>query len=566
MVGIRVVAVFDIQAEADINHVASDECAVIEGVGEGGFCITIGHGLVVGFDNDILWRDGRLCRVDEDGIRKSDIIVLEIFAGEHVGREARACDGFGITDVLGVEVVFDAGVVELDIVAVDHLIHDEFVTFGFGGTVIFLVFGGETDLNLLRGDIRLRRFDEGDIVVLEVIAGEHGIVIAFCGDGLVLAGILGVEGVIQPGVVEVDVVAFEHGAHVDFVELSIFVAVIDLVVGGEANLDGELRDVRLRRIDEGDVIVLEIITGEHGVGVEAGGGDGLVLAGVLGVEIVFERGSVEVDIVAFENGAHVELVKFGDGVAVIDLVVGGESDLDGERRDVRLGRVVEREVVVVHVVADDDEFAVRRDGLVRADVLVGEGVGHICVEDADDVAVHEAVDGEVAVALGVGVAVIDLVLRVEDDGDVSGRDIQGGVVEGVVVVLGVGENMAVLDDHAGVEAGSHIAAGGKVAVLDLVVQRDGERVAGGEGVFVEGVLSVEGGHGVAVDHFLSHRRNGDVAQVDRQVAEVIDDVVVARDDVAVRVVDGGDGGDGIRVFAGLDVAGIGDVCVIDVET
>ena len=60
-----------------------------------------------------------------------------------------------------------------------------------------------------------------------------------------MAGILGVEGVIQPGVVEVDVVAFEHGAHVDFVELSIFVAVIDLVIGGEADLDGELRDVRL---------------------------------------------------------------------------------------------------------------------------------------------------------------------------------------------------------------------------------------------------------------------------------------------------------------------------------
>ena len=336
-----------------------------------------------------------------------------------------------------------------------------------------------------------------------------------------------------------------------------------LVIGDDRN--GEVGDVGGRRVDKRDVVVLDIRAGEHGVGVEAGGRDGLVFAGLLRVEVVFDAGVVELDVVAFEDVIHDEVDAFGGRVAVVLLVRGGESDFDWQRRDVRFRRVVEREVVVVHVVADDDEFAVRRDGLVRADVLVGEGVGHICVEDADDVAVHEAVDGEVAVALGVGVAVIDLVLRVEDDGDVSGRDIQGGVVEGVVVVLGVGEDMAVFDDHAGVEAGGDVAAGGDIIVFDVISQRDIEVVAGGEGVFVEGVLSGEIRHLVAVGHFLRLRGDGDVAQVDGQVAEVVVDGVVARDDVAVRVVDGGDGGDGIRVFAGFNVAGIGEGRVIDIK-
>ena len=329
-------------------------------------------------------------------------------------------------------------------------------------------------------------------------------------------------------------------------------SVIDLVVGGESDFDGELHDVGGRRFDERDVVVGEIVAREHGFLVSLCR-YGFVFTCVLVGEGVLDAFIIELDVVAFEHLIHDEIDARSILIAIIDLVVGGEADFDGLRRDARFGRVVEREVVVVHIVADSDEFTRGCDGLVFADVLVFEGVGHLCVEDGDGVSVNEAIEHEVAFTLCVGVAVIDFVFRVEDDSDVALQDVQRGVVERVVVVLIVGENMAVFDDHARVETGSDVAAGGHVFVGDFIGQRDIERVAGGEGVFIEGVLSGEFGHLVAVGHFLRLCSDRDIALRDGQVAEVVDDVIVASDDIAVIVIDCSDGGDGVNVFANLDV-------------
>ena len=125
--------------------------------------------------------------------------------------------------------------------------------------------------------------------------------------------------------------------------------------------------------------------------------------------------------------------------------------------------------------------------------------------------------------------------------------------------------MGVFDNHSGMEAGDHVAAGGHVIVFDFVIQRNVERVAVGEFVHIEGVLSVEIRHVIAVGHGLILCRNGDVAKIDGQAAEFVVDFVVARDDIAFRVVNVGGGGDDIFVFASLDMVGIRVVAGIDVQ-
>ena len=115
--------------------------------------------------------------------------------------------------------------------------------------------------------------------------------------------------------------------------------------------------------------------------------------------------------------------------------------------------------------------------------------------------------------------------------------------------------MGGLDDHAGVEAGGHVAAGGLVAVFDLVIERDSQCVSCGKSIRVERVSVFNGEirHRVTVNHFLRGGSDGDVALLYGQISEVVYDGVVIRDDGTVFIIDGGDGCDGVRVFAEHDV-------------
>ena len=165
------------------------------------------------------------------------------------------------------------------------------------------------------------------------------------------------------------------------------------------------------------------MAGEHGI-FEARGGDGLAIADVLGVEVVFESGIIELDVVAFEDVVHEKVDAFGGGVAVIDLVVGGETDGDGQRRDVRLGRIIERDVVVLELGTAQESFriAFRSDGLAVTDVLVRECVVHLGRVNRDIAVRDDTVDGD-TYKCSVGIAVIDLVVGGKSDGNVLGSDI-----------------------------------------------------------------------------------------------------------------------------------------------
>ena len=220
-------------------------------IGKGWIGVAVDHGLVIGDDRDGQVGDVRSRSIDED-----DVIVLEIRSGEHGFVIAGGGDGFVFTGLFGIEVVFDGGVVERDVVAFKDFIHDELIARGDGVAVVGLVMGGETDIDGQRRDGGERCVHERDIVVLEIRAGKHGFVIACSGDGLVRTDILRVEVVFDGGVVELDVVAFENFVHEKIDTLGNCIAIIDLVAGGETDVDGQLRDVRQSRIGEGDFVII----------------------------------------------------------------------------------------------------------------------------------------------------------------------------------------------------------------------------------------------------------------------------------------------------------------------
>ena len=257
MGGIGDVRVVDVEAQLNRDCMTFGKIAFII-IGKGRFRVTIGHGFVIGDDRDGEERDvGGRC-IDE-----GDVVVGEIRTGEHgVGVEAGGRDSLVFAGFLRVEVVFDAGVVELDIVAFEDFVHDELVTRGDGVAVIGLVVGGESDADGQRRDVRQGRVDKRDVVVGEIRTGEQAVIVTFRRDGLFFAGVLVVEVVDERGVVEGDVVAFEDFVHDERVAFGGGVAVIDLVRNCETDVDGQRRDVGQSRVDERDVVVSEIGAGE----------------------------------------------------------------------------------------------------------------------------------------------------------------------------------------------------------------------------------------------------------------------------------------------------------------
>ena len=167
----------------------------------------------------------------------------------------------------------------------------------------------------------------------------------------------------------------------------------------------------------GDGVVADV-----GAGVGAGEGDGLAGARVLGVE---GAGGGDGEVVAIDEAAErcVASANGCDGVAVIDLVAGGDAG-DGQFLgcDVRAcgSRVVGEYIVACTGAGEGDAGDGDRFG--SADVLVGEGpAGAI---DAEYVVAEDAGEGSaLGVERGVGVAVVDLVLS----GDARHRRDAGAV-------------------------------------------------------------------------------------------------------------------------------------------
>ena len=228
--------------------------------------------------------------------------------------------------------------------------HIELIARGDGVAVINLIFGGEADGDFERRDVSLGRFNEYEIVVVDIFASKELCFVAFCCDGLACADVLGVEIVNKCGVVERDFITVDDIAHIKLIAYGDGVAVINLIFGGEADGDFKRRDGGDRCVHECDVVVLKIRAGEHGF-VIACCGHGLIRTDVLGIEVVFDGGVVELDVVAFDHIVHEKSGTIGCCIAVVDLVVGGEADVDFPRRDLRQSHVIERHVVVMELVA-----------------------------------------------------------------------------------------------------------------------------------------------------------------------------------------------------------------------
>ena len=457
-------------------------------------------GLAVGGDSA---GDGQLGNIRRGRAVERDVIVASVGA-RHGSADIHRLAGAGVLVAKAA-----TGTGHGQVVIVQHTVQAA-VGDGLDIAVIDLAIGSDSAGDRQLGNVGRGRAVERDVIVASICTGD-------CSRHIDrLAGPRILVGKAAAGAGDAQVVVVQHAIQTTMGR-RIAIAVIGLAVGGDHARDCPLGNVGLRRGIECHLVVL-------GIGAAQGPGDRHRFTGssILVAELTgAAHGHAIVGHHAVQAATAQVALGHGVGIAVVDLVVGGDRSGNRPPVNVRRRGGIERDVVVASIGAGDCARHVDRLACTRVLVaeLTGAAHGHI-------VTAHHAIQtatAQLALGHGIGIAVVDLVVGSDRSGNRSlvNVGLRGGI-ERDVVVIGIGTS-----DRA-----SHIHrfALARVLVAELAGAAHGHAIVGHHAVQAA-TAQVALGHGVGiavVDLVVGGDRSGNRPPVNvRRRGGIERDVVVA---------------------------------------